>query len=301
MPVSFTHIINPFRCEPTSEHGIASRITNATLARAWEHARAQGIQVEIQAVIAHGDEASILPPAQLAGYLTRTVQDIRPLKPSRPLPLIADILQIGTASASGSHVIFTNMDISVQPDFYVRLAELISERFEPATPFIVYRRNLPAHFTDPAQIEEMFDHPGELATGYDCFVFPREYAGDLELGHSCIGASYFDYLLFMALDAASGFRMQRVRDPALTFHIGNELAWSGQFDYIEHNLDEAITAIRRMRARYAIPGDSKFAFFEREQFRPLTRIDSRILRKFKRIPGVVSLATRAKRLFGRSH
>ncbi len=39
MPVSFTHLINPFACAPDSEHGIASRIACASQETALENAR----------------------------------------------------------------------------------------------------------------------------------------------------------------------------------------------------------------------------------------------------------------------
>jgi hypothetical protein len=301
MSVSFTHIINPFVCAQDTEHGIASRITYASLETAIEKARAAEIGVEINAVIVRGDEAAIQPPARLAGHVHRTVQDIRAMRPKRPFPLISDILEAGAASATGSHVIFTNMDIAVQPDFYVQLRTLIDTRFDADTPFIVYRRNIPGHYTRIEQLPMMYAEPGETAYGFDCFVFPRAYAAQLDLGRCCIGAAHFDYLMFMALDAASGFRMQRVDDVPLTFHIGNDIAWSGQIDYIEHNLDESMAAIRRMRQGHDIPEGSHFARLERRHFRPNARIDSLILRKLKRLPGITPLTVTAKRWMGRSH
>jgi hypothetical protein len=301
MPISFTHIINPFVSAQHSEHGIASRITNASLKTAVDAARQAGIEVEIKAVILPGDEAAIHAPAQLGGYLHRTVQDIRALRPKRSFPLIADILKVGSASASGSHLIFTNMDIAVQPDFYVQLRTLIDERFDMETPFIVYRRNIPRHFTAVEQLPKMYAEPGETAYGFDCFVFPSVYATQLDLGLCCIGAAHFDYLMFMALDAASGFRMRRVNDVPLTFHIGNDISWSGQIDYIEHNLAESMAAIQRMRQRYVVPNDGQFDRLEHRHFRPNARIDSRILRKLKRLPGFAQLSVPIKRWMGRSH
>lgn len=301
MPVSFTHLINPFVCAPDSEHGIASRITYASLETALENARSAALDVTVDAVVVRGDEAAIRPPARLAGHVQRTVQDIRALRPARPFPLIADLLEAGAASAGGSHLIFTNMDIAVQPDFYVQLRTLIDTRFDADTPFIVYRRNIPGYYRRVEELPRMYAEPGETAYGFDCFVFPRAYAAQLDLGRCCIGAAHFDYLMFMALDAASGFRMQRVDDVPLTFHIGNDIAWSGQIDYIEHNLDESMAAIQRMRQRRNIPHDSHFARLERRHFHPNARIDSRILRKLKRLPGIAPLTVAVKRWMGRSH
>lgn len=301
MPTSFCHIVNPFPCPDDSEHGIASNITYESLRVAVDRAQQNGLRVEVKAVVLPGDEVAIKAPATLAGHLSRTIQDIRPLRPKRLYPMIADILRIGADSSNCDYLIFTNMDIAVQPDFYLQLHDVIENRFEPGTPFTVYRRNIPNHYNNIEQLPEMYREPGQIAYGYDCFVFPRPFAAELDLGNCCIGAAHFDYLLFIALDAVSGFHVERVNDLPLTFHIGNDIAWSSQIDYIEHNLDESLRAIRRMRQRFTIPEGSKFAHMETSHFLPNARLDSRLLRKLKRLPGVGNLALTLKRWLGKSH
>lgn len=301
MPVSFCHLINPFPCPEDSEHGIASRITYASLCLAADEAAKRGIRVEVNAVVLPGDEIAIKSPAKLAGYLNRTVQDVHPMAPKRPFPLIADILLTGAESSNCDYLIFTNMDIAIQPSFYVQLQEIIEQRFESGTPFTVYRRNISSHYNRIEQLPEMHRQAGQIAYGYDCFVFPASYVSQLDLGNCCIGAAHFDYLLFIMLDAVSGFRARRVNDLPLTFHIGNDIAWSSQIDYIEHNLTESLAAIQRMRSRFEIPDDSNFARMERAHFLPNARLDSRLLRKLKRLPGIGPLALSVKRWLGRSH
>lgn len=303
MPISFCHIINPFPCPETSEHGIASRITYESLRVAADAARRHGMHVEVNAIVLPGDEEAIQLPARSSGYLKRTVQDICPLSPKRLYPLISDILELGAHSTECEYLIFTNMDIAVQPDFYLQLQELIENHYPSGTPFTVYRRNIPNHYNRIDQLPEMYvqAQSGQLAYGYDCFVFPRAYVTDLDLGNTCIGAAHFDYLLFIALDAASGFKSSRVNDRPLTFHIGNDIAWSSQINYIEHNLVESLAAIQRMRARYEIPPDSNFSNMERVHFLPNARLDSRLLRQLKKMPGIGQLALHAKRWLGKSH
>lgn len=301
MSVSFCHLINPFPCPEDSEHGIASRITYASLRIAADEAAKRGIQVEVNAVVLPGDEIAIKSPAKLAGYLSRTVQDIHPMTPKRPFPLIADILLTGAESSNCDYLIFTNMDIAVQPGFYVQLQEIIEQRFESGTPFTVYRRNISSHYNRIDQLPEMYRQAGQIAYGYDCFVFPASYVSQLDLGNCCIGAAHFDYLLFIMLDAVSGFRAQRINDLPLTFHIGNDIAWSSQINYIEHNLAESLAAIQRMHGRFDIPDDSNFARMERAHFLPNARLDSRLLRKLKRLPGIGPLTLSFKRWLGRSH
>ena len=221
--ISFSHIINPFPAPDRSEHHLASQLTYAALRRAVEAARVAGISVEVRAVVLAGDERAIEMPATPAEPLTRTVQDIRPLKPPRPLPLIADILRHGANGASGNYLVFTNMDIVVTPQFYAGLQDIALNRLDEGVPFIVYRRNVPARYKRIEQLDELYGEKGEVAYGFDCFVFPIRYVADLDLGNSCIGSAFFDNLLFAALDAVSGFRAGRVNDVPLTFHIGNEI------------------------------------------------------------------------------
>ena len=139
------------------------------------------------------------------------------------------------------------------------------------------------------------------AYGFDCFVFSMAYVSQPDLARCCVGAAHFDYLMFMALDAARGFRMQGVNDIQLRFHIGNDISWSGQIDYIEHNLAEPMTAIRRMRQCYDMPENSQFARLDRNHFHPNARIESFILRKPKRLPGIAQPTVPVKRWMGRNH
>lgn len=300
-PISFSHIVNPFPAPPDSEHGRASAITFASLRSAVAHAADAGIDVEVRAVVLPGDERAAEAPAVLAPKLTRTVKDLHRLRPERPLPLIADLLQKGVEGARGNYAIFTNMDIAVQPNFYAELRRLILERFGIGMPFIVYRRNIDQRFTSPEELPEMYLAEGTLAYGQDCFVFPVEYVSRLDLGECCIGTGHFDDLLFMSLDALSGFRAGRVDDVLLTFHIGNEIGWTRHMDHIEHNLRESVSAIARMRQRYAIPADSVFARIERTHFEPNARLDSVLLRKVKRLPLVRQAVHRAKKWLGRAY
>lgn len=300
-PISFSHIVNPFPAPADSEHGIASRITFASLRKAVAVAQEAGVGVDVRAVVLPGDERAVEPPAVLAPRLARTVQDIRALRPVRPLPLIADILSRGAEGASGSHLIFTNMDIALQPHFYTTLRELILEKLGDAAPFVVYRRNIASHYGRVEDLPEMYTAEGERAYGFDCFVFPARYLADLDLGSCCIGSGHFDYLLYMALDAVSGFRVARVGDIPLTFHIGNAIEWVRNIDYVEHNLGECLAAIGRMRARFDVPPGSDFAGMERRHFLPNARLSSALLRKLKRVPGVGAAAYHVKKWIGRSH
>ncbi len=296
--VSFTHVLNPFPARVGSPHAVASRVTWMSLRVAYEAAVKQGIAVTCRAVVLRGDESAIEAPASETAYLTRTVQDIASLSPKRPLPLIADILAVGSLKASTSHIIFSNMDIAVQPYFYGELYAFIIDKVGLETPFTVSRVNINADFADKP-LDEMYAASGPVGQGYDCFVIPADMLGALDLGGCCIGAPHFDNLLVMELDLLAPEGIKSMGAERLTFHLGNDIAWAAMIDYVEHNLTQSLAAISRMRQRYLVPDGSLFDRVDKRHFRRNASLASSMLRKVRRIPGLALLILKAKRALGR--
>lgn len=298
--VSFTHLLNPFPAKPGSEHQIASSVTYRSLHAAQQLADQKGLRVDFRAVILPGDEGAVAPPIGEVVYLKRTVQDLVRLTPKRPLPLIEDILKIGAEQIRGSHLIFSNMDIAVQPHFYTTLHDLICHQIGPDMPFTVPRVNIDAGLANEA-LEAMYRADGPIGQGYDCFVIPRELVRDLDLGGCCIGAPYFDNLLVMELDAVSRTGFRHLVDQRLTFHLGCDIAWAAMINYVEHNLGESLAAIARMRRRYPIADGSFFDRNDKWHFQRNATLTSAVLRKVRRIPGVSTVILKAKRAIGRQY
>lgn len=296
--ISFTHVLNPFPARPGSEHAIASRVTWQSLRVAHERATQERIAVTCRAVVLHGDESTIESPVSETAYLTRTVQDIAKLKPIRHLPLIADILNVGARAVTTSHLIFSNMDIAVQPDFYRLLRDMIAGPVGPNTPFTVPRVNIDAALAD-APLEAMYAASGPVGHGYDCFVIPLGMVPSLDLGECCIGAPHFDQLLVMELDVLARNGVKSMDAERLTFHLGNDIAWAAMIDYVEYNLKQSLGAISRMRERYAIPDGSRFDRLDKRHFRRNATLSSALLRKVRRIPGLSTIILKAKRALGR--
>lgn len=295
--VSFTHVLNPFPATPGSMHAIASRVTWQSLRVAHERAVAAEIKVNYCAVVLRGDEATVEAPVNKTVYLTRTVLDIAKLQPRRPLPLIADILNAGADGATTSHLIFSNMDIALQPHFYRRLGELVTE-VGSDTPFTVPRVNIDPQLAN-GPLEAMYAATGPLGVGYDCFVIPIELLPHLDLGTLCIGAPHFDNMLVIELDVVSKRGIKTLTDERLTFHLGSDIAWAAMIDYVEHNLAQSLAAIRRMRQRFPIPDGGLFDRVDRRHFRRNAALSSALLRKVRRLPGVSQLILRVKRAIGR--
>jgi len=88
------------------------------------------------------------------------------------------------------------------------------------------------------------DHPG-----WDCFVFPRRFVPQMDLGYTCIGSVLFDCTLMVNLDILSDYQAATFARTMMTFHIGDDKAWEGRNDYIVHNSWEALRAVDRIQQR----------------------------------------------------
>ncbi len=297
--ISFVHLLNPFPARAGSEHAIASRVTWATLRAAHARAVEQGIAVTCRAVVLPGDESAVEAPCTSVAHLGRTVADVAELKPRRPLPLIGDLLTVGAQGTAASHIVFSNMDIAVQPHFYSALHSLV-EKLGADVPFTVARTNIDAALAE-APLEKLYAAEGTLGFGYDCFVIPISLIPQLDLGHSCIGAPHFDQLLYMALDLLSAGGVKSFNHERLTFHLGNDIAWAAMMDYVEHNLREALAAIERMKRAHPVKPDSAFDRLDKGHFRRNARMSSALLRKVRRIPYFGTFVLGVKRAIGRQY
>jgi len=278
--VSFTHILNAFNAPPGSEHAVAAKLTWSTLRVAHQHARDRGIPVQLRAVISPGDEDAVQEPTSSVRYLDRTIQDLVRLRPFRPLPLVQDIFEVGAKDCFSSHIIFSNIDIFVRPEFYVSVRDLIQSRLGLDSPFAITRIDL-----DLERLEQnRLNVTGTYGYGYDCFVIPTNLIRQLDLGTCCIGAPHFDQLLYAELDLLSGHRIKTIADQQLTFHLGHRKVWSTMMDYIEHNLSESLAAIRRLKKQYEIVPWTAFDALERHHFKVHTRWASIFVRKLRRVP-----------------
>jgi hypothetical protein len=300
VPVSFTHILNPFSTKVGSPHEAANRVTWQTLRVAHSQARAHGLSVECKSVIFPEDEAAVDAPTTTIAYLNRSVQDIKQLSPHRAFPLIADLLSIGAADETSTHIIFSNMDIAVQPHFYLALRDLYSGPLEREVPFTVPRLNIDEKLVN-GTLEQMYQASGPIGVGFDCFVLPRELVSKLDLGACCIGAPHFDQLLLIELDVLSGHKAKRLYDQRLTFHFGNDIAWTTMMDYIEFNLAESLAAIDRIKRKHLIEPASVFAEVDRRHFQRNAMPSSVLFRRLRRVPGLSSLILTLKRIIGRQY
>jgi hypothetical protein len=234
------HIINPVVVDQASDLYVAQPITFETMKTAKKFAEGQ---VEAELFTAQFPEDRVLVPGgfQLTPDLERSVIDFGSFQKRRKLPLLADILDRLYAAADAEYLVYTNVDIALQPHFYVAVNALIERGYDA---FVINRRTIAAVYSSPAEIPLMYAEAGEKHPGFDCFVFKREVYPRYELGKICLGVQWIDNVLIMNLVChARNFSV--FRKLHLTFHLGDSQNWLKEkyADYYAYNQAEAAKVV----------------------------------------------------------
>lgn len=257
---SLTHLINPF--QPTSAaHDRAQEVTFAALRNAMRDAQMRGIAVELLAAVLEGDEGVVEPPARRLPLLRRSLADVVPLEKPRRLPLIADLLKLAFEHGRGEYVIFTNMDIVPQIDFYHVVQQLLPRKAGRSRALVINRRTISDHYAGPEQLYAMYREAGVPHEGFDCFVFPRAWIPQLILGDLPVGAAGFDQVLLANLEMLTGFRTDVLYRQRLTFHLGDDKAWARESEVFQITRRETDRVMRLLHGRCTgIPVRSRFVY-----------------------------------------
>jgi hypothetical protein len=203
-------------------------------------------------VTAPGDRDIVPQDFIAAPSLTRTVLDVATVAVPRSLPLVFDIFDNGIGLPEDPRevpgcedfIIFTNMDIHLQPHFYQAVAEFIRDGYDTID---VHRRTIPQYPPQVQLLPVMYAETGIHHGGLDCIIFPRRKYPSFIRNNACVGMSLVmkGVLVNCALQAR---RFLVVSNSRLTFHLGNDRAWAVPLfdDYTQHNLSQFQNVIREM-------------------------------------------------------
>lgn len=225
------HIINPVKMPPQSDLYEAQPITFETMRLAKEFA-APNIEVELLTT-QYPEDHSIIPSYfQKCPNLSRSVLDVGTFEKPRKLPILRDILQQLYEHSDAEYLVFTNVDIAVQPQFYSAIHQLMQVGNRA---LIINRRRVSGHYAKVEEIPLILSEVGKPHPGFDCFVFHRELFPLFELGDVCVGVPFIGITLAQNIFCfAEPYRL--LRDSHLTLHVGEEMMkdWATQ-DYFQHN------------------------------------------------------------------
>lgn len=272
------HIINPVEAEPGSRFRFIQEVTFQTMKSAREYSQ-HLVEVDFVSVQYPEDHKVIPPYFSRSQDITRSILDINDFKFRKKYPLIQDILTLGCQVTDADFIVFSNVDIHLQPYFYQAVHEMIMQGFEG---IVINRRSISSEFSNLTEIPIMYTKIGEPHRGWDCFVFRREKLSLFRLGEVCIGVPMVGLVLLSNLIAYSEKFIELKRDH-LTFHLGNDRSWSGSdySDYLEHNKIQALKILRYIHQDIdGFPDNSAPAIFLRNMNNPIRKF---LYESFRRI------------------
>lgn len=231
------HAVNLYRPRGKAGLGADQRATIETMRLARRFTAMVGDRPTVDHVaVTNAFDAHLIPEDfESGGVLQRTMCDLSGFEHGPPLPFLFEILRASVPedqSAADTHLIFTNADICLQPNFYLFVQAAIAAGFDS---LVVNRRTIPADAIHlPAAIAGI--DFGEPHPGLDCFVFPSEWVDGFVVSDACVGAGLVMRSLLHNL-VARAESLLVVADGHLTFHFGDDRPWqSEEFrSYTAHN------------------------------------------------------------------
>jgi len=246
-PISFTHILNPIVKPPEHELSIAQAVTFESIKRAKAVFQSEGFG-ELEFICAiYPEDADALPKlGEKVTFLENSLQDLVEDRSAPKLPLISEIVERSVENSTGDYLIYSNIDIALMPFFYTAVEDLLNSGWDN---LLINRRTIHPSATDPEAILGMYSLVGEPHPGYDCFVFPKEMAQQIDLGELVLGLAGYDWVLALNLWYRSK-RNYTFKDAHLTFHIGDDQKWRskamGRFQEANYAaMQEPIAKLRR--------------------------------------------------------
>ncbi|WP_161786463.1 sulfotransferase [Methylobacter sp. BBA5.1] len=244
-PIKIRHIINPVLVSPSSDLYIAQPITFASLEMAQQNAAKHGLQVDVCFTCYDEDNGVIPSTFRNAGKLNRSILDIGNFRKPRKLPLIQDIINKALLGEPVDYIVYTNVDIAVQPNFYIEITRFIELGYDA---FTINRRTISKSYTSLAELPLMYAETGVKHPGHDCFIFSQKASKQYRLGSGCIGANWIGRILLSNLMAFSR-KFKTFEEEILTFHIGDDRSWKKEEfnDYDIHNERELIKTLQYLQ------------------------------------------------------
>jgi hypothetical protein len=245
--MKIAHLVNPVMVDASSDLFVAQPITFESMHAARRHS-AEYVDVELLAVGYQEDQPLMPEGFEILPPLTRSVLDVQSFPTQRKLPLLKDILSSLYENSEAEYLIYTNVDIGLQPDFYLAVLEFINQGYDA---FVINRRTISNRYRSIDDLPQMWAESGEAHRGWDCFIFHREYYPSFELGNVCIGASRVGLALLANLEAVAD-HFHEFKDEYLTFHLGDDRSWrDASFQaYTDHNSSELDNVLERLEERY---------------------------------------------------
>ncbi len=256
---SIAHVIHPVVVPPDSDLVAAQPVTFESM-RVAQRCSISDAQVELLAVT-YADESIDVPKGFKAlACLERSVCDVEQFRRQRKLAVLDDILSRVCRNSRAEFVIYTNVDIAVQPYFYSVVSRLFDQGFDA---FAINRRTLPEGLGGPDALPMMYAQAGEAHCGYDCFVFRKEAYSRFVMGNACIGTNWIGRVMLANL-ICTARQFAVFKDLHMTFHLGDSRVWQRPeyADYDSLNNEQVGDVIAHFRRLGQLPQHPLLQRFE---------------------------------------
>jgi hypothetical protein len=245
---TIAHVVNPVNVNKDSDLFVAQPVTFETMRAAKQFSTSE-VDVTLY-YAAYPEDRMVCPDGfEPLPDLDRSIMDVNPsLSPWRKLPLLVDILDRLYNVSSAEYMIYSNVDIALQPYFYLTVARIIDEGYDA---FVINRRTITDKHHHLHEIPLMCAQTGEAHPGHDCFVFRRNAYANYIVGSACIGVNWVGrVLLWNLLCYADRFR--EFKELHATFHIGNDKVWKQKrySSFEAHNRLQAQNALKDLVSLY---------------------------------------------------
>jgi amino acid adenylation domain-containing protein len=244
--VRFAHIINPVHAPRDESLASAQTITFESMRRAKAYGESAAPLMVDLFTAQYPEDRALLDGFCATADLSRSVMDCGVFPERRKLPLIGDILARLYACSGADYFIYTNVDIALQPRFYVEVSELLKQGYDAIS---LTRRTVMATPDQARDLEWLCQQKGEPHPGYDCFVFRRELLQGVDFHELCIGFPPIGMTL-MAVLSTRARRFRFYEDQFLTFHINDDRSWrTPRLDaFWHHNRAAALRTLAELEA-----------------------------------------------------
>ncbi len=225
-------VVGPSAPEPLRT---AQEVTLDSIDRALRVAR-ERVEVEVVGARFPDEPLPNRPWLVDAPVLHTSSADLVPETVGRRLPLLREVLSAFGDARALDGVVLTNIDIGLQPLFYEAVAEALASGLDA---FTINRRDITPSFRSDlgplAQSSTGARHPGS-----DCFVMAPAVLPHLDVGDVMLGVRRVGATLRSAIEQSTE-HFRRFSDLNLTFHLGNDRAWTAElfdaatrFNHSEH-------------------------------------------------------------------
>lgn len=226
--IKIGHIINPFKCDKENSSYLyyAQPITFKSMLIAKRRAqRNKNLKVNLFSINYPEDDVIVPNFFTKLPHLKRSSKDLYDC--NKKLPFLQDIFNSILKHSNCDFIIFTNSDISVKPNFYEKVYQIIKK--EGRLSFTINRRdNIPKFYKGKRltsnDLNVLNQFRGELHQGYDCFIIHRHLLKKLNLMNLFIGYPPWGTILVLLLKKFDR-RFKVCKNLMVTYHLGKDKSW----------------------------------------------------------------------------